>query len=51
MEYLLGIDNGGTVTKAAIYNTGGEELYCRTAHCMGSSMTRTEESRQGGTAP
>jgi sugar (pentulose or hexulose) kinase len=22
-EYLLGIDNGGTVTKAALFDTGG----------------------------
>ncbi|NBK22362.1 MAG: carbohydrate kinase [Spirochaetia bacterium] len=26
MEYLLGIDNGGTVTKAAIYDSTGKEI-------------------------
>ena len=25
MEYLLGIDNGGTVTKAALYDSMGKE--------------------------
>jgi L-xylulokinase len=25
-EYLLGIDNGGTVTKAALFDTGGHEI-------------------------
>ena len=25
-RYLMGIDNGGTVTKAAVYDTAGREI-------------------------
>jgi sugar (pentulose or hexulose) kinase len=44
MEYLRGIDNGGTVTKAAVYTTGGEEVAvaCRKTETLYPKLSHIE---------
>ena len=41
MKYLLGIDNGGTLTKAALYTPDGDQV------ALASSRTHISHSREG----
>ena len=43
MKYFLGLDNGGTTTKAALYDVGGKEI------CVSGMGTRMLKPRPGFT--